>query len=247
MAIINRLWQKVWDQEESKKRAIYDAKISRLYKLATEERDRLTPIQEQAMKMGGPEQDSNALYNQALNQANQQAKYQQMALAQQAMLANQTTNLWTSGTTTNTASTVTVGSGGTIGVGIAGSTGSGASTVSGSSGLYPFTTSALPSHSHTLIPPHAHTLTNPTWPAWPVLGDSSRDVFFMALKGIEEAAMKKPEYNHAYDDLALGIQDLRYFNPKSISLLGLTSFCLSNVIEVEPLITLLEGYGMVIE
>lgn len=219
MGILNRLWQKVWDFEESKKALEMGQEIAaaqeRVRKEIAEKHKRLTETQQMAMKHGGPERVVSPNIYQAVSSPNQLAIHQ-LALQQQKMLMNQQISqahqhLGISSTTSTTSGSLAMGAG----VGISG-TGS-------MSGIY---TSSVYS--------------------WPVLGDSDRDVFFMSLKGIEEASMKKPEHNSPYDEDAMAIFDLRYFDPKKISLLGLTSFCMSNAVEVEPLIVLLEGHGMVV-
>lgn len=81
------------------------------------------------------------------------------------------------------------------------------------------------------------------------LGSGPRDTLFLALKGIEEAASKSPKGNHRYDHNAVNLLDMRNFSDKEmkVSLLGLVSFCVSNVIDPEGIIMLLRGYGLKVE
>ena len=81
------------------------------------------------------------------------------------------------------------------------------------------------------------------------LGSGPRDTLFLALKGIEEAASKSPKGNHRYDHNAVNLLDMRNFSDRElkVSLLGLVSFCVSNVIDPEGIIMLLRGYGLKVE
>lgn len=81
------------------------------------------------------------------------------------------------------------------------------------------------------------------------LGSGPRDTLFLALKGIEEAATKAPKGNHRYDHNAVSVLDMRNFSDKQLKvpLLGLLSFCVSNVIDPEGIIMLLRGYGLKVE
>lgn len=89
-------------------------------------------------------------------------------------------------------------------------------------------------------------LSGPVYSHTAIFSDYNQETFFKALRGIEEAACMKPEGNHDYDDLSYPLQDMRKFKAGEISLLALMSFCLCNVMEVEPVVALLEGYGMTV-
>lgn len=210
MGILNRLWAKVWETEEEKKKAIMHAEIAKASNEAEERRRKNTPIQDACMKHGGPDREAldARLYGNVtpggIGQSVYLSKIQQVHAAQNHASTYQQMIAMASNT--------------------------------GTSSL--LNTAPLGSHIHTQT----------VWglpPAPPgIYGAPSADSFYLALRGIEQASMKKPGDNHRYDDLALDIQDYRYLNTEEISLIGLTSFCLSNVMEVEPVLMLLEGYGM---
>jgi hypothetical protein len=209
VGILNKLWSKVWNDEEAKKRAEADQVLNAAHIQAAEIRARKTPVQEMADKHGGAE---DSYYNQQYQYHLAQLAHMKQQSAPPNPLA------------------------GSIGTGLQ----SGLYSGSGISGSY------IPSPSQAI--PSTHIYQSGGTIGWPTLGSGARDIFFLALKGIEEAAMgaKNRADNYRYDDHALAIQDMRYFDPQKISLLGLLSFCLSNLMEVEPLVVLLEGHGMVI-
>ena len=78
-------------------------------------------------------------------------------------------------------------------------------------------------------------------------GPNARDIFFYALKGIEESvADRNPDGWHSYDDDGASLQDLREYDPKDISLLSVVSFCLANLTDPEGTVILFENNGMVV-
>lgn len=224
MGILNRLWASVWHSEEAKKQNKINVYRSEVYRHLEEETKEMaakpTSVQEEALKMGGIEEDNGLYYAGQTTPASLYQRY--IAMTQTNNMLNQLGQQV--GLNTNTANSIfNQPSLTNVGTGIA--TVSGGHTLLGGSGA-----SIYPSVQQ--------------MPRWPTLGTGERDAFFMALKGIEEAAMKAPEGISKYDNDAMAIQDLRYFNSQTISLIGILSFCIANTIDSHGIITLLEGYGM---
>lgn len=215
MGILNRLWSKVWNDEEIKKYRLMHDEIYAFTELAKERARENTEIQKACLSHGGPEhmmggdpsisqQNNSIIWRNAALQNAAQSHLIHGASQRQLSGANSFigTNVMATNQQINTVPP--------WGMGIIGG-------ISGQS--------------------HAHT-------AGPVYWSWFATCFYQALRGIEEAAMNRPEGNHRYDDLAIGIQDMRYFDPQEVSLIGLASFCLSNLMEVEPIVMLLEGNGI---
>lgn len=215
MGILNRLWTRVWSNEEDRKREIMHREIAQFTQEAERRRLEHTDTQKACLKHGGPEFEDVRVVNTTHHNLYQQAV--QLGILQQNALQNANISQSALGMATN------------IG------------TPAGSGLYYPITnniggiTGRSPTSVNVLNTTHNM-----------IYGSLFADAFYQALRGIEQASLKKPDGNHRYDDLALGIQDYRYFNSSEISLLGLTSFCLSNMMEVEPVVMLLEGYGMTV-
>lgn len=83
-----------------------------------------------------------------------------------------------------------------------------------------------------------------TFPGVVGQGYNYLDTFFMTLRGIEEWTKENKIEYVAYDIDALRLSDTREFNPQKIDLLGLASFCLANIVDLDDIIILLEGHGL---
>ena len=236
MGITAQLWRRLWEKEEQRKQDVLQIEVAHALKKANEKRDQNTPTQDLCIKHG------YLAGNLAGNLAEDSA-YKAMIANQQAIL-NQKVQaqahyghlMQQVGHHTHTATgTTSIGNPGSFHGSSAIYTAGTAGTAAGS---YPV--GVGPNHSQNLNYPHGVISNVPMT----TLGSGQRDTFFLALKGIEEAAMKAPNGNHGYDDNAVDLLDMRKFNPDQIPLIGVVSFCLANMFDVESLLVLLEGFGM---
>lgn len=212
MGILNRLWTKIWNDEDNAKRLAFEQEMAAAHIAASDKMACLTDKQKIIDKYGGIE---SSMYDNIQHMNNrtflQQQLQQQQQLYQAQVLQNHmATNVYPQ----------TIYAGSVTGTSVYAGSGTGMSAPS------------------TTVWPTAQGAT------FPWLGNPDRDRFFLALRGVEEDSMKRQDGNHDYDDWAASILDMRKLNPQEIGLLELASFCLSNLMEVEPILMLLEGYGM---
>lgn len=231
MGILNRLWREVWEAEQRSKDQIADKVFADQVKDAELSRQTYkavpTRLQTYAEQHGASREPpvffGSGVSNQMTNTQQNLTKLYQQALMQsmQQNTVSQQAHLNTYQPQNN----LLAGAGG---------------------GRYAHTYPTPSQHTYTTgggVPSTGYTGVAGTM-IYRHLGNLTRDTLFLALKGVEEAAMKVPKGNHPYDDQAIKLLDMRNFNGESVDMLQLCSFCVSNCYEPEPLIKLLEGSGI---
>lgn len=72
----------------------------------------------------------------------------------------------------------------------------------------------------------------------------AKDVLFDLLRGVEELSHTYKDTRHNYDDDGFSLLDTRNFDSGEVDIGCLASFCLSNAVEVEPFVIILERHGV---